>query len=67
VAARLEARRSEGAGFFSRGRKVRCVGGEAMRTKEFYVPSLFFTSFFLVVEKIQVVLKNPIDFTICLF
>jgi hypothetical protein len=35
---------------FSRGRKARCVGGEATGAEEFYVPSLFSTSFFLVVE-----------------
>jgi hypothetical protein len=36
--------------FFLRGRKARCVGGEATGAEEFYVPSLFSTSFFLVVE-----------------
>jgi hypothetical protein len=42
----------EEARVFSRGRKAWCVGGEATGAEEFYVPSLFSTSFFLVVEMI---------------
>jgi hypothetical protein len=40
-------------------KKAWCVGGEAMGAEEFYVPSLFSTSFFLVVESKKIRHSSP--------